>query len=152
MLFILRVKPIRLASCFMFSWNKVYLPLVCKAATRHDTIEQLGGESSAVLESWSRARQALLRHWSYASRKPCWASKPHTDDKILYKAYPFGPGVHITTVLFRPSSCWGKDLKVLLNVCISAAQSHLHPCKAEHLPPGPMQTQDIPLPASSKRP
>lgn len=66
-LFILRVKPIKLASCFMFSWNKVYLPLVCKAATRHDTIEQLGGESSAVL--FSRGA-GLGRHCSVTGVTP----------------------------------------------------------------------------------
>ena len=35
------------------------------------------------VQSQSRTQQALLDHWSYASRKACWARKPHTENKIF---------------------------------------------------------------------
>lgn len=120
MLFILWVKSIKLASCSIFSWNKIYLPFVCKAATRHNTTQQLHSEFSAAMVSHGAG---LNRHWLVTGfmplERPVEQGSQAQTIKYSRKFISLAPMCILQLCDTDLASCWWRQQKVLLNVCTS---------------------------------
>lgn len=112
--------PLKLASCSLFSWNKIYLPLVCKAATRHNTTQQLCSELSAALVSHGAG---LNRHCLVTGlmplEKPVKQGSQTQTTKHSRKFISLAPMCILQLCDTDLASCWWKHQKLLLNVCIS---------------------------------